>query len=660
MKKNRVVVALLSISLLTGGAGLTRAFTPITPGASANGAKAWVPPFAAASANTLAKIHDFLGSDTGQGVLQQNPTLEVLLRLQPSSEAHLRITGAMGLAEDLAPQEMATVLNERFRANEKTIVDAVASRVDELASQVGQGAIGADELHAAANELAAFLVVSGTSEKVRAILAVAGSALSDRTLASARKLALQLLPSAPEDSAVVGSTNEDPGLAEQEMARAKNLIEDLQREKSRGNREVVAARLQELGLTARTEAAQRFIVRGLLEDTRRADEPAIDTSYDARVIGVVKSITAKTQFDTVTELALVMIGANANWINSPYDRSLVDAMESMALGSTDRIKDLTIAILSRKAAAGRSEWFSAGSKAFLEGKIASLQKAKATAEVPAPQGKDEKDEPRPIAPGFGIAALFASLIPTVVGIGAFFGPITMHGMALTPVGQAILLAIGVPMMIFGARVMRANERSSHTGDNSAFPGFLIGMGSIFVELPALKSLITGDMDMPVNTMIAAAMLAVTALGSLAIDSLGKRAKPNAASPWVAFLGYIAGMALMILGAKFFGPMAILGGLVLLIAVGFGSMFLGKLWNALKALGSKVKNKDWKKPDLGLMGRWLPKLGFAPQGITPQAGALIGFLVGIFLSLAFYKVSLAFAMMPIICPVIGYYWASRRK
>ncbi len=185
---------------------------PIVNAGPGKAGGAWVPGFNPASAKTLTGIQAFLRSDAGAGFMaRMAPSLGVLLRLKPDSEAHLSLVGAMGLPADIdarlaqAPDSfdarvaVQVSLSLRFAGAERHILSAVDSRADALIAAVKEGTLGVEELSAAAAELAPFALHASVAGKVKAVADMADAARAAQTIDAAKKLAAGLMGAGREN-----------------------------------------------------------------------------------------------------------------------------------------------------------------------------------------------------------------------------------------------------------------------------------------------------------------------------------------------------------------------------------------------------------------------------------------------------------------------------
>jgi phosphoesterase RecJ-like protein len=212
---------LMSAALLmtAPGLGCSGAAAAGMAAASAAGPAAWVPPYAPASAALLTGIQRLLDADAGKSLFPQEPSLGMLRQLKPSSEFHLRVLGAMAAhlpadfdssldsalnAGDAA--RLASLAQSVLAADRAAVPDvkaAVRSRAKDAAAGVVQGRMQAQDVAAAADELAAFAFYGDAVQvEIRAMEELARAARAERTMSAARRIARTLLADGALESAV--------------------------------------------------------------------------------------------------------------------------------------------------------------------------------------------------------------------------------------------------------------------------------------------------------------------------------------------------------------------------------------------------------------------------------------------------------------------------
>ena len=146
----------------------------------------WAPPFAPASAATVTRMRTVLKSPEGAGLMKQ-PAYEILSRLDPQSEPHRALAGAIGLTEEFG----VPGLQEWFTKQEaeRKIAEAIEARADEIFEYVDQGNLDRAEIIDAAKDLEAFAQYSSRARKIQSL---AAAARSERGAKAAQELAAQL------------------------------------------------------------------------------------------------------------------------------------------------------------------------------------------------------------------------------------------------------------------------------------------------------------------------------------------------------------------------------------------------------------------------------------------------------------------------------------
>ena len=174
------------------------------------GLSAWSAPFEPASPGMVRGLQDFLKTGNGGILLAQAPYLRFISGLNADSAAHRGVVGALGLSADFEA-ELRTAVDERDKARqvnalmaiqravhsqnaEETIKKAVDTRADEISLAFRENRITAEELDAAASELAAF---KWSSNKAQAAVEMATRARSMKTAQFAANTAAVLVVEAP-------------------------------------------------------------------------------------------------------------------------------------------------------------------------------------------------------------------------------------------------------------------------------------------------------------------------------------------------------------------------------------------------------------------------------------------------------------------------------
>lgn len=266
-------------------------------------------------------------------------------------------------------------------------------------------------------------------------------------------------------------------------------------------------------------------------------------------------------------------------------------------------------------------------------------------------------QPRAAVRGLGVAALFASLLPTFFAIGTLFDP-HFHGKDVSAWVQVALLAFGAPLLTFGLRVMSRLNRNKFPlapGDSSTgtpeLAGFLLGLGSNFFTPIIIEHMIGNKVGVPQNVMMLGAMIGLTALSFLGLDALrSQKTSPNSASGWMTFAGYGAGVAIMIVSAAAHNGIGILVGFGVMLPVMFASLFAGGIWSRIIGFFHRMAAHRRSQP---------ARTGAAASKISVRTGVLIGFGIGTVLAIALMSLSPFLALAPIGGVVMGYLLTRRQ-
>lgn len=198
---------------------LTAASAPVHAGPAGEGGVAWNVPHDEAAVGLVAELQGILATANAQSSLAGAPWLAVIPKLNPRSEAHRRIVGALGLsAAEKEPLSLDAILNAYHRGNaEAKMREAVSARVNEIAAARLQ--MSRDQFSTASDELAPFATVSEEARALNAAANIARAVDTARTaLAEAERIARTLSNSdadaaaAPAQPRTVSVQLKDDGL----------------------------------------------------------------------------------------------------------------------------------------------------------------------------------------------------------------------------------------------------------------------------------------------------------------------------------------------------------------------------------------------------------------------------------------------------------------
>lgn len=177
-------------AVLAGMAGLLQARVVVPAGGGAF--RGWSVPYAPASAGMVAGLQGRLKTETGASLLAQIPTLGIIARMSPDSEAHRWLVGAMALPAAFEGQLQAALQSSDHQGlagalvtimsayqgqdAEGKIGEAVRIRADEIATMLNQGKMTVVELTAASLELAPFARISEKASELEKMTSMARAA----------------------------------------------------------------------------------------------------------------------------------------------------------------------------------------------------------------------------------------------------------------------------------------------------------------------------------------------------------------------------------------------------------------------------------------------------------------------------------------------------
>lgn len=175
----------MTITRAVGAAGMALAALLMAAPAHA----AWVPPYVPVSPGVILRLQGVLRSDMGMKMCVVYPSLRMIRGLDPESETHRRIVGAMDLPAAISAQALV----EAYLRAMPRVEAVVASRAKDIAEAVAKKEMSAKELVAAADDLTAFSFYGDRVQaEVKPIEDLARAARSAKTMDAAREIASRL------------------------------------------------------------------------------------------------------------------------------------------------------------------------------------------------------------------------------------------------------------------------------------------------------------------------------------------------------------------------------------------------------------------------------------------------------------------------------------
>ncbi|HAZ08408.1 MAG TPA: hypothetical protein DCZ01_07800 [Elusimicrobia bacterium] len=109
VKRDSRLLILPITAMLMSVTGLVQAAQMHEPRPGGGAVRAWSVPFTPVSQGMMTGLQGFLKTETGEGLLAQVPSLDIIAKLTPDSEAHRRIVGALDLSADFEAQLQAAI-----------------------------------------------------------------------------------------------------------------------------------------------------------------------------------------------------------------------------------------------------------------------------------------------------------------------------------------------------------------------------------------------------------------------------------------------------------------------------------------------------------------------------------------------------------------------
>jgi len=396
---DRRVLNLSIAAMMMALAGRVQA-GPISAMPAGEGAvRAWSVPYNPVSPGMMTGLQGFMKTDLGARLLAEVPSLSIIGRLNPDSEIHRRIVGALGLPVGLEaqlqiPENQASALGtilSAYTRSENKINGAVQARAKEIVAAVSQGRINATQLSNAASELAPFSSISPAAESVGKM---ANAARSQNTMAAAQEIAAKFASGKDAeavDSVPAGVPNMAPKTgAEGELQAAQRDLRELAGfEHNLTYAESAVSRLKIRGENTQDEAVQRVIAKGLVADLTGAVTPKFSRrfanafsgiseyktslGYSLQVVDALKGIADKSSFDSVKEVAIQ--GIMDDILRTPnlaYSQYALDVVEYVANRSaSQQVKNLAVSLMRREM--GKHQKDSSYSE-LIQGKIANISR----------------------------------------------------------------------------------------------------------------------------------------------------------------------------------------------------------------------------------------------------------------------------------------------
>jgi hypothetical protein len=252
-------------------------------------------------------------------------------------------------------------------------------------------------------------------------------------------------------------------------------------------------------------------------------------------------------------------------------------------------------------------------------------------------------QPHGLSLTLGIAAVFASLLPTVIGVGSLFDP-GVREIVGGLRGSAILLAVGGPLSAYGAKTMwrigRYPANPDHPDGSSSFVGFALGMTGVLLGPVLIETAAGRGTGIPAGIAAAGGIIMT---GALAMAFLEKRRSRNG-----GISGFLIGLAafgfglLGMVSAQTTGALMV-SFLVMMAGVVFSPQagaILGRAWIAMKAAFARFANS--RTPS-------------APRVISSEArraGTLIGGVLGLAAIISFSGLTPLAAIMGLAGVFLG--------